>query len=71
MAKNPKRPCDPNQLGKLIADIAVGEAENIKPQKKDPAAVSLGRKGGTARARSLTPNERKAISKKAAKQRWK
>ncbi|MBI1215079.1 MAG: histone H1 [Alphaproteobacteria bacterium] len=70
MAKNPKRPRDPNQLGKLIADIATGEAENTKPQEKDPAAVALGRKGGQSRAKSLTPEERKAIAEKAAKKRW-
>lgn len=70
MAKNPKRPRDPNQLGKLIADIATGEAENIRPAEKDPAAVALGRKGGASRAKSLTPEKRKAIAKKAAKTRW-
>lgn len=42
--------------------------------EKDPAAVSLGRKGGIkggpARARSLTQEERRAISQKAAQIRW-
>src|SRR5260363_35401 len=44
----PKRPRDPNQLAKLIVDIATGEAippEN-EPSKKNPAAVALGRLGG-------------------------
>ncbi len=70
MSKNPKRPRDPNQLGKLIVDIATGEEENEKPQEKDPAAVSLGKRGGAARAKSLTPKERKAIAEKAVKSRW-
>jgi len=71
MAKNPKRPRDPNQLAKLIVDITTGEAENEKPVEKDAAAVSMGKKGGAARAKNLTPKERKAIAKKAAKERWK
>ncbi len=70
MAKNPKRPRDPNQLGKLIADIATGEIENVRPAEKDPAAVALGRKGGASRAKSLTASKRKAIAEKAAKKRW-
>jgi hypothetical protein len=72
MAKHPKRPRDPNQLGKLIVDIATGEAEDNDPNAgKDPAAVEMGKKGGASRAKSLTPEERKAIAKKAAESRWK
>lgn len=76
-----KRPRDPNQLGKLIVDLSVGEAEEPIPKPKpgdegkDPAAVALGRrgglKGGKARAKALSPEKRKAIAKKAAKARWK
>lgn len=67
----PKRPRDPNQLGKLIVDLSVGEAEDT-PQHdgKDPAAVALGKKGGEARAKSLSARDRKEIAKKAAKTRW-
>ena len=43
-------------------------------QGKDPAAVSLGRrgglKGGKARAASMTPKRRAEIAKKAAETRW-
>lgn len=75
MAKTPKRPRDPNQLAKLIADIATGDAKDDKPDDgKDPAAVSLGRKGGLkggkARAKKLTAKQRSEIAKKAAKARW-
>jgi hypothetical protein len=39
----PKRPRDPNQLGKFIVDIAVGEIKDRPPapeeQGKDSAAV--------------------------------
>ena len=75
MAKNPKRPRDPNQLAKLIADIATGEVTETKTDDgKDPAAVELGRKGGlkggAARAKKLTAEKRSEIAKLAAKKRW-
>lgn len=73
-----KRPRDPNQLGKMIVDISVGEFEDRAPTPeelgKHPGAVSLGRlgglKGGKARAKKLTAKQRKAIAKKAALMRW-
>jgi hypothetical protein len=72
-----KRPRDPNQLGKLIVDIATGEAgeADTPADDKNPAAVELGRKGGLkggkARAQSMTPEERSAAAKRAAEARWK
>jgi len=51
-------------------------AKQPPPEKpeKDPAAVSLGRrggkKGGSARAKKLSPERRKEIARKAAKARW-
>jgi hypothetical protein len=39
-------------------------------KKKDPSAVRLGRRGGTARAASLTPVERTTIARDAAMRRW-
>lgn len=45
-----------------------------QPREKDPAAVSLGRrgglKGGRARAEKLTPEQRREIARKAAEARW-
>jgi hypothetical protein len=38
--------------------------------KKDPHAVSLGRKGGNSRAKSLSSEQRRAIASAAAKARW-
>jgi hypothetical protein len=38
--------------------------------KKDPAAVSLGRRGGKEYARAHTAEERKAQAQKAAQARW-
>lgn len=67
--KHPKRPRDPNQLAKMIVDIASGEAEEA-PDTRDPAAVAMGRKGGKARAANMTPERRADIAKKAAAKRW-
>lgn len=72
---NPKRPKDPNQLAKLIADIATGEVRPVDPNEgKDPNAVALGRKGGLkggkARAAKMTPEQRSEIAKRAAAARW-
>jgi hypothetical protein len=69
MAK-PKRPRDPNQLAKLIVDIASGEETETLPPPKNEAAAELGRKGGKRRAESMTPDRRKEIAKKAAAKRW-
>lgn len=74
-----KRPKDVNQLAKHIVDMATdsvpSDASEEEQAGKDPAAVSLGRrgglKGGRARAEALSPSERKAIATKAAKARWK
>jgi len=74
MQKRPKRPRDPNQLGKLVVDLSVGEADDSKnmPDEsgKDPAAVTLGKKGGAARAAALSKKRRAEIAKKAAQSRW-
>ncbi len=78
MTRTPKRPRDPNQLAKLIVDIATGSADESGPHapdpNKDPAAVALGRrgglKGGRARAEKLTDEQRRAIARNAAKARW-
>jgi hypothetical protein len=70
-----KRPRDPNQLGKLIVDLATGEAEEAsRDAGKSLAAVELGRKGGLkggkARAAKMTPEERSQAARKAAQARW-
>jgi hypothetical protein len=72
--KHPKRPRDPNQLAKSIIDIATGQKPDRDPtpeeQGKDPAAVAMGKKGGKARADSLTAKKRSEIAKRAAAARW-
>lgn len=77
MAQHPKRPRDPNQLAKMVVDIATGEAETDSSTTvdKDPIAAELGRrgglKGGRARAESLTAEVRREIAQRAAAARWK
>jgi hypothetical protein len=66
------RPRDPVQLAKLIGDIATGQVHDEVDTKADgPTAVELGRKGGQARARRLTPKQRQEASRLAAEARWK
>jgi hypothetical protein len=71
--KPPKRPRDPNQLAKLVVDIATGEAQDTPDSDKSPMSI-LGRagglKGGRARAESLSSEARAEIARKAAAARW-
>jgi hypothetical protein len=75
MPERSKKSRDVNALAAEILAEATGEpsAEPDKPGK-DPAAVSLGRrgglKGGVARAEKLTSERRSEIAKKAAQARW-
>jgi hypothetical protein len=69
-----KRPRDPNQLAKLIVDIATGDAEDTVSAKKKPKRLkgqAGGLRGGKVRARNLTPQEREDIARLAARARWK
>jgi len=51
--------------------IATGEIEEeLDDDGKNKADVELGRKGGAARAKSLTKKQRSEIAKKAAEKRW-
>lgn len=72
--KHPKRPRDANQLAKSIVDLVTGNTAATVDDGKDPAAVSLGRrgglKGGKARANKLDQEQRTEIARKAARARW-
>jgi hypothetical protein len=65
-------------MGETQVDIATGEANDREPtpeeQGKDPAAVSLGRRGGLngggARADAMPPERRLEIARNAAAKRW-
>jgi len=70
-----RRPTDPNQLAASIVQDATKQSSQHTTQKKNPAAVALGRlgglKGGKARAERLSQKRRTDIARKAAKIRWK
>jgi hypothetical protein len=74
----PKRPRDANQLAFQVVAELTGTAVELPPENagppKNPAAVALGKlggsKGGKARAASLTPAQRREIARRAARVRW-
>ena len=69
--KGEKRPADVIANAIKVAKIATGEeAEDLTDDGKDKAAVSLGRRGGKARAEKMTAERRVEIARKAAKSRW-
>ena len=69
--KGEKRPADVIGNAVKVMRIATGEETDEKTDDgKDKASVSLGRRGGKARAASLGAKQRSAIAKKAAKTRW-
>jgi hypothetical protein len=68
------------QIARELVEHAIGERMDGSPLPdpnagKNPAAVALGKlggtKGGAARAKKLSPKRRSAIAKKAADSRWK
>jgi len=74
MAKNPKRPKDPNQLAKMMIDIGSGGKQDVCDSEITPMAAlgrSGGLKGGRTRAESLSVERRSEIAKEAAAARWK
>ena len=55
-----------------VTRIATGEEEEFPADDgKDKAAQSLGRRGGKARAKALSPRQRAEIAHTAAQARWK
>ena len=75
MPKGPKgqrRPADVIGNAIRVAKIATGEvADDVKDDGKDPAAKSLGSRGGKARAAKLSDKRKREIAKRAAAARWK
>ena len=75
MSKGPRgenRPADVIGAAVKVMRIATGEETDLPPPDdgKDPAAVSMGRKGGTARAAAMTPERRAEVAREAAAKRW-
>lgn len=73
MPKRSRKPRDLNALVASIVDEATGEA-SPQESEKDPAAVALGRKGGLkggkARAKKMSSEERTESARRAARARW-
>jgi hypothetical protein len=69
--KGEKRPADVIGNAVHVMRVLTGEIEDTPPDDgKDPAAKALGKKGGAARAKSMTPERRAEIAKQAAAKRW-
>ena len=71
MPKGPhgeRRPADAIGCAVHVAKIATGETQDTA--YKQPSKARAGRAGAHARAASLTPDERSAIARKAAAERW-
>lgn len=70
--KGEKRPADVIGAAVKVMRIATGEeAEEIEADDgKDAAARALGKKGGAARAKVLSSDERREVARNAAKKRW-
>jgi hypothetical protein len=71
MPKGPrgeKRPADAVSRAIMVARIATGEEEEQADIKS--AAAELGRRGGKARAASISAERRAEIARNAAKRRW-
>jgi hypothetical protein len=72
--KRPRRPRDPNQLAKLIVDMATGDAARDPEPKPDTPLIEArrkgGLKGGKARAKKLPARKRALIARRAARARW-
>lgn len=72
MARTPKRPRDVVGNAVHVMKILTGEIEEPAEVEdgKDPAAKAMGRKGGAARAASMSAERRAEIARRAASVRW-
>jgi hypothetical protein len=69
--KGEKRPADVIGNAVHVMRVLSGEIQDTIPDDgKDPAAKALGKRGGAARAKSMTPERRTEIAKRAAEKRW-
>jgi hypothetical protein len=68
--KSEKRPADVIGNAVHVMRIATGEIEE-GGNTETKAAAALGKRGGKARAASLTPKQRSEIARIAAEARWK
>lgn len=72
MSDRSRKPRDVNEMAAAIVERATSDEPASDPNEdKNPATVTLGRlggkRGGTARAEKLTPEQRAEIARKAAR----
>lgn len=65
-----KRPADVIGNAVKVMRIATGEEEDDREEAPASPAAQLGKLGGAARAKKLTPEQRAEIARKAATKRW-
>ena len=69
-----KRPADVIGNAVKVMRIATGEEqETLEPESRTErtmTAAEMGKRGGRARAKNLTSEQRTAIAKHAARKRW-
>lgn len=74
MSKGPRgerRPADVIGNAVKVMRILTGEEPDGRQDAPPPSpAAQLGKLGGAARARNLTPEQRKEIARKGAAKRW-
>ena len=63
-----RRPADVIGCAVHVAKIATGEIEDTRYEQ--PNKMKAGQAGAKARVRSLTPDKRSGIARKAATSRW-
>jgi hypothetical protein len=77
--RSSKKTEDANEIAFRVVHESTHDQQEVTPVPaapltKNPAAVALGRmggkKGGLARAESLSPEQRKKIAQDAARARW-
>jgi hypothetical protein len=68
--KGQKRPADVIGAAIKVAKIATGEIQDTTGLEGKEYASKGGRKGGKAKAKKLSPDERRHIAKKAVMVRW-
>lgn len=70
--KGEKRPADVIGNAVHVMRIATGQIEDVTPEKEGKAAARKGGlRGGRARAKALTSQQRSEIARIAADARWK
>lgn len=57
-------------LNRLAAEIVRESTDPETREKRDPAAIERGQKGGKVRAQRMTPEQRSEAARRAARARW-